>query len=52
MCGSKRVRRKQVTVQLGNGQTVRGIEAEVCLVCGERYYDLEAMRKLDEAKGR
>jgi len=29
---------------------VTGVEADVCAACGERYFDLEAMRRL-EAEG-
>jgi hypothetical protein len=29
---------------------VTGVRADVCAVCGERYFDLEAMRQL-EAEG-
>jgi len=49
-CGSKRVQRKRVSVQLRGGSTVTGVQADVCAACGERYFDLEAMRKL-EAEG-
>jgi len=38
-------------VRLRDGRTVRGITAEVCPDCGERYFDLEAMRKLDAEAG-
>jgi len=46
-CGSKDVRRKRVSVRLRNGRTVRGVEAHVCDACGERYYDLDAMRRIE-----
>ena len=49
-CGSKRVQRKEVSVRLRDGRTVSGVKADVCDTCGERYYDLEAMRRL-EAEG-
>jgi len=49
MCGSNRVTRKHITVQLRDGREVREIEADVCPACGEQYFDLEAMRKLDAA---
>jgi hypothetical protein len=31
---------------------VIAIKADVCPDCGEQYYDLEAMRKLDAAERR
>jgi Zn-finger nucleic acid-binding protein len=37
-------------VRLRNGRTVSDVEAEVCPRCGERYYDLEAMRKIERAR--
>jgi len=51
LCGSKRVRRQRVSVRLRNGRTITDVDAEVCLHCGERYYDLETMRRV-EAAGR
>jgi len=50
MCGSKRVGRQRVTVRLKNGRTILDVEAEVCAACGERYYDLAAMRQLEAAR--
>ncbi|MEE9293843.1 MAG: YgiT-type zinc finger protein [Phycisphaerae bacterium] len=49
-CGSKRVQRKRISVRLRNGSTATGVEADVCPKCGERYFDLKAMEKL-EAEG-
>ncbi|HNQ24873.1 MAG TPA: YgiT-type zinc finger protein [Phycisphaerae bacterium] len=46
-CGSKRVQRTEVSVRLRHGRTVRGVEADVCVACGERYFDLEAMHGLE-----
>jgi YgiT-type zinc finger domain-containing protein len=46
-CGSKRVERKRIAVRRRNGRIVSNVDAEVCAACGERYYDLEAMRKLE-----
>jgi len=39
-----------VSIRLQNGRTVSGVKADVCAACGERYFDLEAMRRL-EAEG-
>lgn len=52
MCGSRRIERKEVSVQLPNGRQTGPVEAEVCSACGERYYDLEAMQKLELARRR
>lgn len=49
-CGSSRVESKRVSVGLRDGRKVTGVRADVCAACGERYFDLEAMRQL-EAKG-
>lgn len=49
-CGSTRVQRKEVSVRLRDGRTVTGVKADLCAACGERYFDLEAMRRL-EAEG-
>lgn len=43
MCGSKRVARKTVEVKTKRRKPVF-VEADVCPDCGEQYYDLEAMR--------
>ena len=44
------MKRKRVSVRLQTGRTVDGVQADVCLACGERYYDLAAMEKLDAAR--
>jgi len=44
------MKRKRVDVALLNGKVARNVEADVCPRCGERYYDLDAMRKLREAR--
>ena len=49
-CGSHRVEHKRVSVRLRSGQVVSEIEADVCLACGERYYDLDAMQKLESTR--
>lgn len=41
VCGSGRIGVKRVAVEGANG-TGRSVEAEVCLVCGERYFSREA----------
>ena len=46
-CGSQRVQRKRVSVRLRDGRSMTGVEADVCDACGERYYGLEAMKKLE-----
>ncbi|MFH0981717.1 MAG: YgiT-type zinc finger protein, partial [Planctomycetota bacterium] len=50
-CGLRRVQRKRVSVGLRNGRTVTGVEADVCATCGERYFDVKAMRKLEAEAG-
>ena len=46
-CRSIRVQSKRVSVRLRDGRKVTGVRAEVCAACGERYFDLEAMRQLE-----
>lgn len=46
-CGSERVQGKKVSVCLRDGRTVTGVKADVRAACGERYFDLEAMRRLE-----
>jgi hypothetical protein len=36
---------------LRDGRSLTGVEADVCAACGERYYDLEAMQKLEAQRG-
>jgi hypothetical protein len=52
MCGSRRIERKDVTVRLPDGRQAGPVQAEVCSACGERYYDLAAMQKLELARRR
>jgi YgiT-type zinc finger domain-containing protein len=42
VCGSERIRRKSVTVVLQDGRRIVGVPAEVCLNCGEQYFDSAA----------
>ncbi|MBN1344955.1 MAG: YgiT-type zinc finger protein [Phycisphaerae bacterium] len=49
-CGSRRVERKEVTVTLRAGRAATGINADVCLDCGERYFDMAAMEKLESTR--
>ncbi len=35
-----------------DGRSLAGVEADVCAACGERYYDLEAMQRLEAKSGR
>ena len=51
-CGSKKIRRKVIDLQMtvkGRTKTVRGLELEVCPVCGEKLFDAEASAKVDRA---
>jgi predicted RNA-binding Zn-ribbon protein involved in translation (DUF1610 family) len=38
-----------VDVTLLSGKVVRNVEADVCPQCGERYYDLDAVRLIEKA---
>lgn len=46
-CGLRRVERRVVDVELRSGKTVRDVEADVCAGCGERYFDMDAMDKIE-----
>lgn len=47
MCGARRVERKEVTVRRRSGRMITGVIADVCAACGQRYFDMEAMRKIE-----
>ena len=49
-CGSHRMEHRRVSVRMRSSQIVPEVEADVCSACGERYYDLAAMRKLESAR--
>jgi YgiT-type zinc finger domain-containing protein len=50
MCGQDAVRRRSVSVKLRNGRVVEDVQADVCDRCGERYYDLQAMERIERAR--
>jgi YgiT-type zinc finger domain-containing protein len=53
MCGSTRIRRVRRDVKgnyKGKPYIAKSVEFEECPACGERLYDLEAMRKLESAR--
>ena len=50
-CGSRRIRRQIMTIKTtvrGKAATVPGLELEVCQNCGEKLFDLEASRRMEE----
>lgn len=50
-CGSRRISRQVVTVKArvrSKSAVVRGLELEVCPDCGEKLFDLEASRRMEE----
>ena len=53
-CGSKNIHRRKSDVTFpwrGGKKVVRDLLIEVCDHCGEKLFDLEASRKVDEALG-
>lgn len=46
-CGARKMVRKKVAIERRNGRGVETVVADVCTVCGERYFDLQAMRTLE-----
>lgn len=47
VCGAQEMGRRRVTVRGRDGRTIGTVVADVCAACGERYYDLGAMRALE-----
>ena len=50
-CGSRRIRRRSMAVQVtvrGKSATITDLNLEVCPECGEKLFDLEASRRLEE----
>jgi YgiT-type zinc finger domain-containing protein len=50
-CGSKRLRRQTVTLTASvrnKKATIADLELEVCPDCGEKLFDLEASRRMEE----
>ncbi len=50
-CGSRRLCRQEVTLTAtvrNKKATVAGMELEVCPDCGEKLFDLEASRRMEE----
>jgi YgiT-type zinc finger domain-containing protein len=46
-CGLRRVERRVVDVELRSGKIAHDVEADVCANCGERYFDMDAMDKIE-----
>jgi len=46
MCGSRQIRVGRVTVRLSDGRGVKNVRAEICMACGERYFDPVAADKV------
>ena len=51
-CGSRKVVRRLVEELPQRGGKPTTVMVEVCLSCGERYYDLAAMQALERARRR
>jgi len=50
-CGSRRIRRETVTVKATvrrKAAEVPNLQLEVCSDCGEKLFDLEASRRMEE----
>jgi len=52
MCGSRKIERRVITVKYRDGVQVPNVAAEVCANCGETYFDLAAMERLEALDGR
>lgn len=50
ICGSRRVSRKKVRVRFPDGRESTPVVASVCPDCGERYYDMDAMKQLTQQR--
>ncbi|MFM9958924.1 MAG: YgiT-type zinc finger protein [Phycisphaerales bacterium] len=51
-CGEETVSRRTITVQRLDGRSVPGVRADICRTCGEQYFDIEAMRKIEAASAK
>ena len=50
-CGSRRISRQTVTIKVtvrGKKAEVPNLELEICRDCGEKLFDLEASRRMEE----
>ena len=53
-CGSRKIRRQKTDVTFkvkGRRKVVKNLELEVCPACGEKLFDSEASRQVEEAFG-
>ncbi len=49
-CGKERLRRQILDIEVDDGQCVaRNIEVDVCEACGDRLFDAEAVRRMEQA---
>jgi YgiT-type zinc finger domain-containing protein len=49
MCGSRKIQRRLVVETALRGNRSVAVMADVCPVCGERFFDMAAMEKLERA---
>ena len=49
MCGSRQIRVGRVTVRGSAGRVLKNVRAEICMACGERYFDPVAADKVFSA---
>lgn len=54
ICNSPHIEMKTVEEEIrwGNNILLVKMEVLICLNCGERYYDKEAMKKIEETRSR
>ncbi len=53
-CGSRKIKRRKTDVTFkvkGRRKVVKNLELEVCPACGEKLFDPEASRQVEEAFG-
>jgi YgiT-type zinc finger domain-containing protein len=49
MCGSRKIQRRLVVETAQRGEGSVAVMADVCPLCGERFFDMAAMEKLERA---
>ncbi len=52
ICGGRDIKDKEVEeeIKVGNDIIIVPVKVKVCMSCGERYYDRETMKMLEEVE--
>lgn len=53
VCGGEVIQKEVTKVLRGGGNTATlKVEAEVCLLCGERFYTMDTVKRFDEIRAK